>query len=78
MSKAIRCDRCGKCFDPETLGDVRVYCHFLSPSLVNGTDAKKNCVTRHFRDSDGKELLSVDLCADCTDMFIDFMEHKKE
>ena len=77
MSKAIKCDRCGRCFTPESLGATRVYCHFSSPVIINAKAAVQNCFTDHFKDSNGNDLLSVDLCDSCTDVFIDFMEQKE-
>lgn len=77
MSKAIQCDRCGICFDPEKLSDVQRYCHFKEPVLVNGKDAARHQITDYFRDRHARPLFDVDLCKDCTNKFIDFMEECK-
>ena len=66
MGKAIKCDRCGICFDPFIEKD-RFMC-IKSYTVRNGEEfAHKEC--------DYEE--NVDFCPKCTKGFFDFMSIKK-
>ena len=63
MSKALRCDRCNKCFDPWV--EERDFTRIHSFSVQNGTNYRNN--ERNYYEED------VDLCPECTKLFSAFM-----
>lgn len=71
MGKAIKCDRCGVCFDPEnTKGE---FCRFRNPVFQDWADYRMNKRTYlMFSDENPDEI--VDLCPDCGQMFRVFMD----
>lgn len=87
MSKAVRCDRCGMCFDPMALEykDGHFYICFKNP--------KKLSYVKDEKIIEGIELISnwnchlcfdnkhpddtIDLCEKCSKEFLEFMEHKE-
>ena len=68
MAKAIKCDRCGKCFDPCHMEGLM--CTFRNPFFRSSEDMWHTTVARYmYDDADGY----VDLCPDCAEMFEAFM-----
>lgn len=71
MSKAKRCDRCGKCFDPMDI--PAMICRFSNPAFMTAEDIKAGKVKTHLRpDLEWDEKL--DLCPECTGDFTLFMD----
>ena len=71
MSKARKCDRCGRCFDPRMAAGEMA--SFGNPVFQDGADYQKHVVGHYLlRGSPPEE--TVDLCPDCTTQFVIFME----
>lgn len=70
MANAIKCDRCGKCFDPYHMkGDM---CRFKNPVFQN-SDSLKEVKTSGFLYGDSGPDSWVDLCPACSQAFTIFM-----
>ena len=65
MSKALKCDRCDKCFDPESIGDL-CFTTFQKISYQNARDYKASKVTY-------VGGYDKNLCPDCTTEFMGWM-----
>ena len=72
MSKAIKCDRCGKCFDPLRYGDKSMMASFQNPIFQN-SDQIKDHEVGYYLIEDSVDAY-VDLCPECTRDFEAFME----
>ena len=70
MSKALRCDRCQKCFIPEE--EESTMMRFANPSVYNGEDYKHTRASRFMEDLMADSYL--DLCPACTIKFSFFMQ----
>lgn len=71
MAKAIKCDRCKRCFDPCSADGE--FCSFANPIFYTGGSAKENVYTRKLFESKEYLVYEVDLCPECTKLFEDFM-----
>ena len=70
MSKAIKCNRCDKCFDPLEIDGVM--CRFSNPKILSAHDIREGVAKYLFPfGPDGW----VDLCPDCTEAFEAFMNN---
>lgn len=71
MSKAFKCNRCGKCFHPaDTYGET---VSIKSICFVTPEDYRKCQFTRMLPEDDSDYF---DLCPDCTVDFNRFLEEK--
>ena len=76
MSHALRCDRCGRLFDP--MGIFGRVLSFRNPSLHTPEDYRHpGCVTRQNFRTDIPPDGTLDFCPTCTDEFIAFMDGAK-
>jgi hypothetical protein len=69
MSKAIKCDRCGTCFDPGNANGM--FTRFGDPVFLDSDDAKKGVFAFTLNDRLIPE--NTDLCPKCTYEFMEFM-----
>lgn len=62
MSMALKCDRCGKCFDPTELSE-KLFLHIDSAYVRAG---------KHFKQHSGFDLnlLNKDYCDDCSQIIL--------
>ena len=67
MSKAFKCDRCEKCFDPTDLAESEAFVSI--PEVTSQTSGDYINNKTSFRKS------SVNLCEDCTKEFMIWMAH---
>ena len=66
MSKAFKCDRCKKCFDPIEVEDEQYFATISEIVLQNGEQYSNTEV--------GVRILPTHLCPDCTETFMKFMK----
>lgn len=71
MAKAIKCDRCKRCFDP--CSEDREFCSFANPIFYTSVSVQDNVYTRKMFESKAYPVYDVDLCPECTKLFEDFM-----
>lgn len=71
MSKALKCDRCGFCFDPLVMPEKKVMVSFSNPIFRNSKDAAEHTVRITLLP---KTLETVDLCPRCGELFRCFMK----
>lgn len=75
MSKALRCDRCKKCFVPEE--ENRPMIRFRNPALYDSKNLKNPLApTCSYLLPDEAPDANLDLCPDCAMQFIKFMSQK--
>lgn len=72
MSKAIKCDRCGKCFVNSDLTGDEYYCHLSDVSFVSFASGRE-CLIGTIGGDGSFELGRIDLCKNCANKFIEFM-----
>jgi hypothetical protein len=73
MSKALCCDRCGKCFDPLTSMHANDLIVKFSNPVIRRLQDVADGTTSGYLIKEFREFDSVDLCPRCTEDFLDFM-----
>lgn len=75
MATAMKCDRCGECFDPFNMAGP--LCRFKNPRFMTANDIREGVVGRRLiqdDDYDGNDAdILVDLCPVCAQAFEKFM-----
>ena len=72
MSRAVKCNRCHKCFDPLDMKDGEYICTFDNPIYANREDYKNGKITDYL--FNGESRLKIDLCPHCAEEYRLFME----
>lgn len=72
MSQALKCDRCGVCFDPLS-GKNEEFIWFYNPHFHSGNSIREHKKTRLWNDH-GSDEDKIDLCPSCTRAFEKFMK----
>lgn len=75
MGKALKCDRCGLCFDPKE--QFGLMTRFRNPIFQDSNAVMEGTVSgKMIPDADSDYI--VDLCPSCTTGFIIFMNNSDE
>ena len=73
MSKAVKCDRCGRCYDPSGVFGHMI--KFRNPSVYSSSDIRGGETVTCAPFMQGKAVDAIiDLCPQCAKEFVLFME----
>ena len=64
MSKALECNRCGKCFTPRNMEDDELFIKIDDLIWFNRDGYDKGCVSERYKD--------LHLCSTCSEMLLYF------